>query len=76
MGPFANNQPVIYWHMHCLFEQGDGSFKVLLRDDLLADPVINWAYQHYVSSCSGLISVLSKWGCRSIVAMPGIPNFA
>ena len=47
-GPYANSQPVIYWHMHCLFEQSDGSFKVLLRDDLLSDPVVNWAYQHYV----------------------------
>ena len=24
--------PVIYWHMHCLFEQADGVFKVLLRE--------------------------------------------
>ena len=61
-GPFANNQPVIYWHMHCLFEQGDGSFKVLLRDDLLADPVINWAYQHYVSKLQRLNECLERMG--------------
>ena len=47
-GPMANGLPVIYWHMHCLFEQLDGSFKVLLRHDLLADPVIEWAYRIYV----------------------------
>lgn len=61
-GPFANNQPVIYWHMHCLFEQADGSFKVLLRDDLLADPVVSWAYQHYVSQLQRLNRCLEGMG--------------
>ena len=48
--------------MHCLFEQVDGSFKVLLRDDLLADPVINWAYQHYVSKLQRLNECLEQMG--------------
>lgn len=61
-GPLANELPVIYWHMHCLFEQTDGSFKVMLRDDLLSDPVIQWAYQHYVGVLQHLNARLEAMG--------------
>ena len=46
-GPAANDLPVIYWHTHCLFEQADGSFKTVLRPDLMQHPVVSWAYRHY-----------------------------
>ena len=61
-GPLANGCPVIYWHMHCLFELDDGGFKVMLREDLLADPVIYWAYQHYVDQLRRLNSRLEGMG--------------
>lgn len=61
-GPSANGYPVIYWHMHCLFELDNGGFKVMLRDDLLADPVIHWAYQHYVDQLRRLNSRLEGMG--------------
>lgn len=60
--PWANGLPVIYWHMHCLFEQADGGFKALLRDDLLQKPVVNWAYQHYVQKLSQLNGRLEGLG--------------
>lgn len=47
-GPKADGYPVIYWHMHALFEQKNGTYKVLMRKDLLENEVIKWAYQNYV----------------------------
>ena len=47
-GPWANGLPVIYWHMHCVFEQADGRFKVMLRPDLLRHQVVHWACRAYV----------------------------
>lgn len=61
-GPAANGLPVIYWHMHCLFEQANGGFKVMLRPDLIADPVIQWAYQHYISVLQHLNARLEAMG--------------
>ena len=61
-GPSADGLPVIYWHMHCLFEQPDGSFKVLLRNDLLADPVVDWAYRCYVNRLNALSQRLAALG--------------
>lgn len=61
-GPCADGKPVIYWHMHCLFEQPNGSFKVLLREDLFANPVINWAYNHYSSRLQFLADRLARIG--------------
>ena len=44
--------------MHCLFEQADGSFKSILRPDLMEDPVIEWAYRSYVNRLHGLTNKL------------------
>lgn len=60
--PWADGLPVIYWHLHCLFEQADGSFKALLREDLLQHPVVSWAYQHYVQTLMQLTSRLEGLG--------------
>ena len=60
--PQANGLPVIYWHMHCLFEQADGSFKAVMRPDLLQQPVVNWAYQHYVERLVQLNGRLERLG--------------
>ena len=61
-GPYANNRPVIYWHMHCLFENQDGSFKTLLRPDLMKDPVIEWAYRFYVHKLQTISQRLEQLG--------------
>ena len=61
-GPAANGLPVIYWHMHCLFEQENGSFKTVLRPDLMQHPVIGWAYQHYVQRLQQLTARLEGLG--------------
>ena len=61
-GPFANDKPVIYWHMHGVFEQADGTYRVQLREDLLADPVVSWAYQYYVGKLQNLKERLSVLG--------------
>ncbi len=61
-GPLANELPVIYWHMHCLFEQPDGSFNTLLRADLIRNPVISWAYHHYVQRLQDLAIKLGELG--------------
>jgi len=60
--PSANGLPVIYWHMHCLFEQADGSFKTVLRPDLMQHPVIGWAYQHYVQRLQWITARLQGLG--------------
>ena len=57
-GPAVDGLPVVYWHMHCLFEQADGSFKSILRPDLMEDPVIEWAYRSYVNRLHGLTNKL------------------
>ena len=61
-GPKANGLPVVYWHMHCLFEQPDGSYKTILRPDLIADPVIEWAYRVYVQRLQTLNQRLKQLG--------------
>ena len=61
-GPAANGLPVIYWHMHCLFEQADGCFKTVLRADLVADPVIGWAYRTYVERLQEITARLEGLG--------------
>ena len=61
-GPSANGLPVIYWHMHCLFEQADGSYKTVLRPDLMQHPVIGWAYQHYVQRLQQFTAKLEGLG--------------
>ena len=61
-GPFADNRPVIYWHMHGLFEQPDGTFKASLRDDLISDPVVSWAYQTYAGKLRQLATHLQLLG--------------
>ena len=60
--PMANGLPVIYWHMHCLFEQPDGGYKAVLREDLLAKPVVNWAYNLYVQRLNLLSYKLQSLG--------------
>lgn len=61
-GPAANGMPVIYWHMHCLFEQANGGFKIALRPDLMQHPVVGWAYQHYVQRLQLLAARLAGLG--------------
>lgn len=61
-GPKADGLPVVYWHMHCLFEQQDGSFKTILRQDLIADPVIEWAYKMYVQRLQMISERLEQLG--------------
>lgn len=61
-GLFANKKPVIYWHMHSLIENKDGSFQVLLRPDLLEHPVINWAHRHYIETLQHLNQRLINMG--------------
>ena len=61
-GPRANNLPVIYWHMHCLFEQDDGSYQILIRTDLMKDPVIEWAYRVYVQRLQTISHRLKELG--------------
>ena len=60
--PYADSKPVIYWHMHGLFEQSDGTFRASLRDDLFANPVVNWAYQNYVAKLRQLNARLEELG--------------
>ena len=33
------------WAYALSFEQEDGSYNTVLREDLIADPVIEWAYR-------------------------------
>lgn len=61
-GPWANGLPVIYWHMHCLFEQADGSYRSVLRPDLAQHPVVGWAYQHYVQRLQAISARLQGLG--------------
>ena len=61
-GPNANGLPVIYWHMHGLFESQDGKYSVMLRDDLFKNPVINWAYNQYILINKSLKDRLQKLG--------------
>jgi hypothetical protein len=61
-GPAANGLPVIYWHMHCLFEQANGGFKIALRPDLMQHPVVGWAYQHFVQRLQLLAARLAGLG--------------
>ena len=61
-GPKADGLPVVYWHMHCLYEQKDGSYNTILRPDLIADPVIEWAYRVYVKRLERLSQRLENLG--------------
>ena len=61
-GPWANGSPVIYWHMHCLFEQADGSFKTVLRPDLLRHQVVRWACRTYVERLQVITARLQGLG--------------
>lgn len=61
-GPQANGLPVVYWHMHCLFEQQDGNYNTMLRPDLIADPVIEWAYRTYVNRLQMISHRLEQLG--------------
>ena len=61
-GPIANGKPVVYWHMHGLFEQKTGSYEVMLRDDLLKNPIIYWAYNHYIMVNKSLSNRLQNLG--------------
>ena len=68
-GPIANGLPVIYWHMHALFEQQNGSYKVLIREDLISNDVIRWAYQIYIDKLRQITIKLESWDCRLTAAM-------
>ena len=48
--------------MHCLYEQKDGSYNTILRPDLIADPVIEWAYRVYVKRLERLSQRLENLG--------------
>ena len=61
-GPIANNQPVIYWHMHCLMEKQNGGYIPLLREDLLQHPVVNWAYSQYTQRLNQITSKFESMG--------------
>lgn len=61
-GAHADGLPVVYWHMHGLFEQPNGGFKVMLRPDLMQHPVIAWAYQRYIAQLQQLEQRLETMG--------------
>ena len=61
-GPKANGLPVIYWHMHALFEQKNGSYKILIREDLINNDVIRWAYQVYIDKLRQITIRLKSLG--------------
>ena len=62
--PYANGLPVIYWHLHCLFEKENGDFSVLLREDLLSHPVIYWAYETYINKIRRIEAGLTRLNIR------------
>ena len=62
--PYANGLPVVYWHMHCLFEKSDGSYHVGIREDLATNPVIRWAYESYINELSKLEKKLIELNVR------------
>lgn len=60
--PWADGLPVIYWHMHSTREQPDGQIQVPLGPDTAHDPVVNWAYQHYIERLQTLTARLQRLG--------------
>ena len=48
--------------MHALFEQQDGSHKVLIREDLINNDVIRWAYQIYIDKLRQITIKLASMG--------------
>jgi hypothetical protein len=61
-GPTANGLPVIYWHMHSVIENDDGSFKAAMSPDLSNNPVVNWAYTFYIDQLKQLTEKLKRRG--------------
>ena len=61
-GPRANGLPIVYWHMHCLFEDENGNFSSIIRPDLIDDPVIEWAYRKYVERLQLITTKLTGMG--------------
>ena len=74
-GPHANDLPIVYWHMHCLFEQANGGFNIMLREDLMKHPVIEWAYNHYVQQLNKITRNLARLGIPIQRGNARYPNF-
>ena len=61
-GPTADGLPVIYWHMHSVIENDDGSFRAAMGPDLANDPVVSWAYTFYIEQLKQLTDKLQVRG--------------
>lgn len=60
--PWADKLPVIYWHMHCILEKKDGTFHVILREDLGQNFVVQYVFNEYIKKMQDLSKKLEAIG--------------